>query len=735
MATDTNRERQSTFHDQWYLVENLAPALRPEVTIRRQDYWGTLWYILTEPDNNAHFRLSQEGYAFVCMLDGRRTIQNIWETCQENGDEESLSQGEVIALLGRLHTSNLLQLDMPADTENLLRRRQEKRLKKLSSTLSSFLFLRIPLWTPDAFFTRHQRAGSLLFRPAGFICWLFLLVLASRALLLNSEIFILEARETLNPSNLPWFYGVIVLAKIVHECGHAFACKYFTAKDGLTGDVHSMGIMLMLFAPIPYIDVSSSVQIRSKWRRAAIGLAGVYSELFLAFLALLLWANTAEGTSLHLLARNCVIITSVTTLLFNINPLLRFDGYFVLSDLLGMPNLYQRSQAYIIYLTKKYLLGVDKAATVVHRRNEQIFYPVFATAAFLYRIIITVSIFLILENNFAFFGLLLSLGLFYVWFGLPALKGLAYMANGPELAGMRGKSFLRFALVCAMLAMLLLGIPVEDAVTVQGVVESRDQHLIFAEVEGTLASYAPTDTPVIKGKSLIVSIKNPGLVAEFKQMNLSLAVVKARLEYAREQGDANQEGREAQEYQATLRQLAILRLQVAKRSILSPVDGIWVAPELSRRHGEWIAKGDMLGSIYSPDKLRLRAVVDQFDAARLFAEPILRAEFCISGRMDVHSPGGDLFTATPEGPPVPAGRRELIHPSLSVKAGGDIPTVEEPGGEEIAANHFFELRLLPVKEAASMLYPGSKVFVRLVFGEQSIGVQWIRRIRQFFTAR
>ena len=152
--------------------------------------------------------------------------------------------------------------------------------------------------------------------------------------------------------------------------------------------------MLLLFAPVPYIDVSSSVQIRSRWARAAIGLAGVYCELFLAFAATLLWAHTAEDTSLHQLARNCVIITSVTTLLFNVNPLMRFDGYFVFSDLLALPNLYQRSQAYAIYLFKKYALGVDKALSVVRRKNEKLLYPLYALAAFIYRIVITVSIFM-----------------------------------------------------------------------------------------------------------------------------------------------------------------------------------------------------------------------------------------------------------------------------------------------------------------------------------------------------
>lgn len=732
---DANQERHSTFHDQWYLVENLAPSLRPDVNIRRQVYWGTPWYILSEPDNNAHFRLARGGYAFVSMLDGKRTVQEIWEICQDGGDDEALTQGEVIALLGRLHSAGLLLMDLTGDTENLLRRRQEKRLKKLGSTLSSFLFLRIPIWAPDAFFTRWQHVGSMAFKPFGLVIWLIFLMLAARALAVNWNMFVMEARQTLNPSNLLWLYAVIILAKIVHECGHAFACKYFTAKDGLVGDVHSMGIMLLLFAPVPYVDVSSTVQIRSRWRRAAIGLAGVYCELFLAFIATLVWANTAENTSLHLLARNCLIITSVTTLLFNINPLLRFDGYFVFSDLMALPNLYQRSQAYVVYLFKRYLLGVGKAVTVVHKKNEKILYPIYAVAAFLYRIVITVSIFLILEDNFATLGVLLASSLFALWFGLPAIKGLAYLLNGPELSGMREKALIRFSLAIGVLAVLLLGIPVESAVVAEGVVESRNQHLIFAEVEGTLSAFAETDTAVIKGKTPIISIDNPGLMAELQRMALSVAVARARFEHAHDKGDTNAAGMYALEFRASLQQLEILRLQATKQRINAPAEGIWVAPDLTRRHGKWIGKGDMLGSIYSPANLRLRVAVDQFDAARLFAEPVQRAEFSVSGRMDIRSSQGKLFAAKAESAPAPAGRRELFHPSLAVQAGGDTATTQGPRGETLTINHFFEMRLLPEPDAVPDLSPGQKVLVRLVFGEQSLGLQWVRRIRQFFTSR
>jgi putative peptide zinc metalloprotease protein len=548
-------------------------------------------------------------------------------------------------------------------------------------------------------------------------------------------LFISEARQSFVPSNLIWLYLIIILSKIVHESGHAFACKYFSAKDGLAGDVHSMGIMFLFFAPVPYIDVSSSVQLRSRWNRAAVGLAGVYSELYLAFLAALLWGATTPGSAPHFLARDCVIITSVSTLIFNLNPLLRFDGYFVFSDILNMPNLYQRSQAYVVYLFKHYALGVKRAVSVVRRRGEKLFYPVYAVAAFFYRIFITVGIFLLLQNHFATLGAILALALALLWFGLPACKGMVWLTTGTELAGQRGTAWLRFSAITGVLVILFFFVPVESAVVVNGVAESRTEQMVFAEVEGGLDDFLPTDRPVHKGESVVVEMSNPGLDAEVRKMVLALAVSTAKLEFARDKGDANAEGMYAHEAEASGTRLKILRNEAARQRITAPIDGVWVAPELGRRRGKWIEKGAMLGIVYSPKDLRLRAAVDQYDAARLFAEPLEKAEFCISGRMGIHRVDGEFFHATQETPPTPAGRRALFHPSLDIRAGGSVPTTQGPRGETLAADHFFELRLIPEDDSRQYLRPGQQVLVRLVFGEQPLGVQWLRRMRQFFAGR
>lgn len=285
------------------------------------------------------------------------------------------------------------------------------------------------------------------------------------------------------------------------------------------------------------------------------------------------------------------------------------------------------------------------------------------------------------------------------------------------------------------LAVLLLVIPVESAVVVEGVVESREQKVIFSEVDGTLADFAPTDSQAQREKTAVVTISNPGLMAELERTEISAAVARAKFEHAQHQGDANAAGMYLLEWRGNLRQVDILRHQATRQVIHAPMNGVWVAPELSRRHGKWVDKGEMLGSIYAPDKLRLRVAVDQFDAARIFAEPLELAEFCISRRTDVRSTSGAFFTSTLESPPVPAGRRQLFHPALGMQAGGEMPTEQRSDGQTVATRHFFEMRLVPESTAMADLAPGQKVLVRLVFGSQPMGLQWARRLHQFFSSR
>ena len=156
---------------------------------------------------------------------------------------------------------------------------------------------------------------------------------------------------------------MMVVIKTVHEFGHSFACRRFG------GEVHTMGIMFLLFTPIPYMDATASWSFRSRWQRALVGAAGMIVEVFVASLATFVWASTAPGT-IHSLAYNMMFVASVSTVLFNANPLLRFDGYYILSDLLDIPNLHQRSTGLLRHFVEFMPLDTRKSINPTRSRRE-----------------------------------------------------------------------------------------------------------------------------------------------------------------------------------------------------------------------------------------------------------------------------------------------------------------------------------------------------------------------------
>ena len=329
-----------TFHESWHRVSELTPKLRPSIQIHRQHFRGARWHVVQDPTTNAFFRINEPAYRFVGLLDGRRSVDEAWRACLELDADEAPTQGEVIQLLGQLYSSNLLQGGAPGDVEALFRRRSKRVAREVRGYLTNLLFVRIPLFDPDRLLGATRPALGWLFSWFGLALWIALLIAGGWALIGRGEALASGAGSILAPGNLLPLYLSFALLKLLHELGHGLACKQFGRLESNGGEVHTIGIMLLVFMPIPYVDASSSWAFRSKWRRIVVAAAGMIAELAVAAVAAIVWSQTSAGTLTHAIAFNMIFVAGVTTLLFNANPLLRYDGYYILSDdLLGIPNL------------------------------------------------------------------------------------------------------------------------------------------------------------------------------------------------------------------------------------------------------------------------------------------------------------------------------------------------------------------------------------------------------------
>jgi putative peptide zinc metalloprotease protein len=262
----------------------------------------------------------------------------------------------------------------------------------------NLLFLRIPLLDPNRFLDRWVGIFGRVFSWFGLVLWLALVATGLYFVIGNSQELISQSEDVLDPSNLIFLYLSFTVIKIIHEFSHAFACKRFGRLNGTGGEVHKMGVMFLVLFPLPYVDASSAWAFRRKWHRAIVGMAGVLAELAAASIAAVIWSHTSTGTP-HIIAYNVIFVASVSTVLFNGNPLLRFDAYYVLTDIIEIPNLAQRCRQYLSYLVRRYAWGLKRIWNPAYTWGERFWFVFYGTLSTVYRIYIAIRILLFLNNR------------------------------------------------------------------------------------------------------------------------------------------------------------------------------------------------------------------------------------------------------------------------------------------------------------------------------------------------
>ena len=689
-----------------------------------------MWHVLQDPTSNQFFRLYTPAYRFVAMLDGRRTVSEVWRICNEQLGDEAPTQGEAIQLLGQLYTSNLLQAELPPDAEGLLHRYRKRRIREVQGYVMNLLFIRIPLIDPDHFLDRWVGILGGAFTRYGLALWLALIgtglyFLAGRAGELADR-----ASGVFDPANLPLLYVGLVVAKVFHEFGHAFACKRFGRLAG-GGEVHVMGVMFLIFTPLPYVDASSAWAFRGKWHRAVVGAAGMFVELAIAAVAAIVWANTRTGTTVHAVCYNIMFIASVSSLLFNGNPLLRYDAYYILSDLLEIPNLAQRSKEYIYYLTKRYVWSVRHARSGAYSRGERAWLVFYGVASTVYRIFIFAMILLFLTDRLpeqlavvaAGFGIVAA----FTWLCVPLGKFVRYLATSAELARVRARA-VASTLTCVAVVFVGLGlIGVPDRCRVEGIIEPVHMAVIHAQADGFVKGFAPSGLQVRPAGAPLLECENPELAANHQQLLAERRglVVRRRIAQTQEPAAAQILG---EQVVALDEQLRRAEQQLASLALRNPLAGTWISPEIDRIKGGYVRRGAKVGLVAGLEDVIVRATAGQQVAAMLVTEAYPQVEIRVKGRPDTQT-GGKILRI------LPAGQEQLPSAALGYAAGGSMQTALDDQRGTKATERFFEIHIAPAKAAGVRLLPGQRVVVRFEMPAKPLLVQWWRSLRQLLQRR
>jgi putative peptide zinc metalloprotease protein len=709
-----------TFSESWYRIAGQRICLRSAVKVRRQLYRGDRWIVLENPFSNQFFRMRPPAYEFVARLRPDRTVEQVWQECVERFPDEAPGQEAVIQLLSQLYFANLLQYDLAADSAKLFERFEKNRQRETRARLASIMFLRIPLFDPDAFIVRTMPWVKWLIGPIGAVLWL-LVVGAGLSLAFNHWAELKDQSQgVLETGNLLLLYSGLVVLKTLHEFGHAFFCRRFG------GEVHTMGVLFMIFTPVPYMDATSSWSFRSKWQRALVGMAGMIVELFVAAIAVFVWSRTGPGV-LHNLCYNMIFVASVSTVIFNANPLLRYDGYYILTDLIEMPNLYQRSLRQLRHLVERYAFGVKKSDSPARTRREVAWFTGYGIFGGIYRLIVFSGILLFVADRMLLLGLIMAVVCAVSWVIVPVVKLAQYLASSTMLDRNRARGV---AVTCGFAAVVLLClevIPFPYHFRAVGVVESRQWAEVVNETSGRLDEVvARPGSSVTKGQPLL-RFGNHELELEMAAARANRAEIEARLLQATKDEPASVRPLTAK-LDAVRKRLARLEADQAALTVRSRQDGVWIAPLIDDAVGRWSQRGNALGLVVDPSGFEFTSTVLQEDADQLFGLKNLTAEVRLYGEV------GRVLTLR-NLKLIPAEQRHLPSAALGWLGGGEIPVATDDNEGRKAAEPFFEVRAELDSPKDMVLLHGRTGKIRFDLPPEPLLPRWIRSLRQLLQKR
>lgn len=707
------------FSPSWYRVAALKPRIRAHVQIHRHAFRGEVWFVLQDHAEERSHRFSPAAHHFIGLMDGERTVQELWEATSAYLGDEAPTQEETIRLLGQLHATDALLCDVPPDSMEVFRRFKRQERQAWKRRLWTPLALRFPLLDPDRFLVRTLPGVEPLFGWFGALLWL-VVVVTGAVLAASHWTDITEniSERVLAPQNLFLLWFVYPAVKVLHELGHAYA----TRKWG--GEVHEIGIMLLVLTPVPYVDASAATGFRDKRQRMVVGAAGIAVELFLGALALFVWLYVEPGL-VRAIAYNVMLISGVSTLFFNGNPLLRFDGYYVLSDAIEIPNLGARANQYLGYLFQRYVFRVKDASSPAQTQGERVWMVVYGIASFIYRVIIMYVIILFIAGKFFIVGVLLAIWAIATQIVMPVGKNLAFLFNSPMLRRQRGRALTVSAVIMGLVAIILFVVPAPNWTRAEGVVWVPEESQVRAGTDGFVEQLlAKSESNVVQGQPL-VRAEDPLLLT-------SVAVIEAQLRELRAQydevifTDRVKAAVIAQDMTSVEANLKRSRDREKALVFYSPANGRFVLPDAADLPGRFVSKGQLVGYVVEPKAMTVRVVLAQDDIALVRQKT--RAVEIMLADWEAAPVAAQLLREVPGGSP------DLPTAALGSVGGGPFAVDPRDGKGLKTLGRVFQLDLM-LPSAVSTSYLGSRVHVRFDHGYEPVGFQVYRSVRRLLLRR
>lgn len=429
-ATDLERRKQ------------VKLLLRKDIVIAPQRYEGRTYYVVKDPVSLRYYRFKEQERFLIGLMDGLHTLDDTQKAFETQFRPERLTLEDLEQFGQQLLKAGLVQNEAPQAGQQLYEQRVQRRRMELLGLFTNILYIKIPIFDPDRLLGRMVPWFRWVFTTWFFLfscCFLF-----SALMLVLTHFDTFRARlpsfhEFFSLKTVAYVWIAMGVVKVIHEFGHGLSCKTFG------GEVHEMGFLLLCFSPAMYCNVSDAWTIPSKWKRIIIGGAGIYVEVMIAALATFVWWNTPGYPFLNHMCLCLMLICSVNTLVFNGNPLMRFDGYYVLSDWLEIPNLRERSNRYVSRVLMDKCLGIELVPEPYMERWRRILFVSYAVLSYVYRWVVTFVILTFMSKFLAPYGLqiistlltFVALGSMLGWPTYRLIKNIRKRGRLPDMKPMR----------------------------------------------------------------------------------------------------------------------------------------------------------------------------------------------------------------------------------------------------------------------------------------------------------
>ena len=510
----------------------ITVKMRPDLQVQKVYYQSEPWWVVKDPHDQQYYQFNEHEFAILGWLDGKISFIQLREKFEKHFSPFRVNFRDLTVAIREFAKKSVVTSTIAHNSLELHEFSREKKRKKLQKKLKNVLAIKWRGWDPGAFMNLTYPLFGWFFSKAVVIFNMLFLLTALGWLLANYDEFVVRIPSLwtlLDASNLVTLGLTICVTKLLHELGHGYVHKRFG------GECHEIGVMIFFLMPTLYCNTSDSWMLTDKWKRMAIGAAGVYVETFIFSVATFVWWYSGVGL-VQDACLNLMVICSISAALANGNPLMQFDGYFVLGDWMEIPNLTQRSNKEIRRLFLNVGLGIESETDLWSSRFNKRIYLFYGIASFLFKtfLIIAISYFLIQRFQFAGltnFGLLIAV-IALISIFIPIVTSMyKYFKQPGKWQRVRRSRLLLTSTVLAVLVGVICLLPFPFSVPAECSVELSGQQTVYAESSGRIETVFVQPGEWVEADEPLLQLADETLEQEIMRVESELSEIKLQLKH------------------------------------------------------------------------------------------------------------------------------------------------------------------------------------------------------------